>query len=439
MNLQLCFLCALPLNPSFQQMAEEAKTKDLGTQQAGLSVQEKTASVEVARSEFLPTVTLNGETGPSRSYEWRDGTRINTDSEWTWNHQLSATARVNLSNGGATQRRIALSQNETQIAQSEQQKQLAEMYARFFTKIVDLHFAKQRSLLREEQFKQAQELQTIAQRKSKSGFFGSKDVLETQRETSRSELELRSSLQDLERQASEFNIEFGLNQNPIRVTRLPTDTAPLVRHFRDRSLTLDLKSPSEENPKAGALVLGALRLQTESSALELESQRVARWDPSLDLSLGAQYSFLDVKGSDDRLKSVTADRRLSPFATLSFSVSLFAPVAADRVQVAAERASLRKQTEEKQNQDIQKSISKIPDQVQQLQETEKLQLKLIQLSEDLLKSNRRLFDAGELDVRTMIASSQELSAQRERLLEGEQKSSAIGLSLWKFQDLGLTP
>jgi outer membrane protein TolC len=440
MSLLLCALCTLSLATDLQLLIQEAEQQDPNLNMANAVSSEKKAAVETAQADFLPTAKLSADSGPRRTYEWKSRNQVSKTEGWTWNHQLSGSANWNLLNGGLSQNKNTATQNDLELAALDLQKARSELYSRIFSKIVALDLSNQKVTLRKAQLSQAQELQSISQRKSKSGFFGRKELLEAQRETARAEVEWFNAKKDLERQIFEFNLETHLNRHFVTLTKLAELTANLkkilikeMQNFSENPLIPNLAS--EKN----SIALSSANLTAQNTAIESASMRVSRWSPSLDLSMGGQYVFLDNSNLESAQKSLSPDRRFTPYAQLSLSVNVFAPTASAKITELAERELTQKIRTERVLSELQINLKKVPDQLKNLKETLQMQSRLIALSEELLQVNKRLFDAGVLDLRSVIISTQELSNQKEKSVDLEQKSYELGLTLVKALHFGLTP
>jgi|GEM_PF-4434658 len=393
---------------------------------------ERQAAVETARAGHLPTLGLSASTGPSRTWQWNNGGLMNRDDRATWNTQGGVSLRQNLWAGGltrlrtdSTELRLEAGRIDTRRTQSALTLSLAQDLARILSAVRSL---KEDTIILD----QARRLESIATRKNKSGFLGSKELLDTQREALRSEFSLRNARARLAERIALFNRAYHLKEQALteeRALALAPKLDALTRAPEETLAGVDFL--------ANNLDLKVSEFSLQAVDKDVESARVQRLSPSLDLSAGLNGTLYDNGNVAREARGLAPDRGLNASGQLSFSMNVFAPSA----NAAATEAIARKATVLGERARAEDALRRAAEQLRAERALLVAQIadqrRLLATTEDLFQKNTRLFEAGTFDVLAVIASQQTVARDRQTLVDLEGQLQQSTLQTLAARDLGV--
>ncbi|MCA2960309.1 MAG: TolC family protein [Silvanigrellales bacterium] len=428
---------ASPLLGFLDPLLNEVVTADTTLAVADALVREQEAAQAQVSAERLPTVSLRAQTGPSKSWSWNQDGRVDPSAPHTWGAQAGISARQNLWQGGVTALREEAAVLRTSSASLYTTKRRESLRVSLANDLLGLVTLARSLAQREVLVAQAKSLEKIASRKSASGFLGKKELQETQRETLRAELDLLNGQLEFDVRLARFNRTYGLKANALTKERLESYVPSL-----------------ESAARAGESKIGSPRFLEEAAAQSLELRQAAasvkaseldatvalrqEWAPSLDLNASLDASRVDNASVPAAVRSQAADAQVSASASLSYSMSLFAPearAAARTVSARMESTLLRRTQTERA---LQERADALADNKRLLQRRLEDSRKLLVVSEDLRDKNVRLFEAGEFDVVTVVASQQDVARQKQAELDVRARLDALGLEALALAETGVS-
>ena len=419
-------------------LVAQAEAQDESLAVARAVEKEQDAAVASARAGYLPSLSLNAQTGPSKTWQWNQDGRVGQGQGATWSNQAGVSARQNLWSGGVTALREETATVRREAGRLDTQKRRANVTIDLARDLVDLVTFSRSLALQAKLLEQARALETIAVRKNKSGFLGKKELLETEREALRSELSLGGTRLEFQERLARFNRTYRQTSVPLSVSRLA-----------------ELAVPLETASKTGGALVGtpALEQAAFEQSLDLRGQEISisaaeseaqiahrqRHAPSLDLSAGLSGSLVDNRNIPAPGRSLAADSQLTASATLGFTMSLFAPearAAADAAVARKETSLVRKAQAERLVRD---ALDSYRSQRLLLERQLADQRRLLAASEDLRDKNTRLFEAGAFDVITVVNSQQDVARQRQSELDVRARLEKLGVEALGAAQLGVIP
>ncbi len=419
------------LNPWWAEALQASRRIQAGQASAAI----KAGELDAAQAAYYPTLRASTEGGPSKTKLWNEKGPVTPESKTEWNAQVGLNASLNLYNG-VTQLRVAAAKNGVQAGNLELESTQASLATGMARELVTI-WRQWRSLVESESLlAQAQVLQKIAQRKQKSGFLGTKELLEADRETVRSQSERNAATASLENRIALFNSRYRLASTPLQVTQLAA-FEKLLEQLAERSRTLAAENAPAQQLENRSLDLRRSQLELATSEIQQTIARRERFGLSLDALAGVSNRFLDTVNTPEAARALAPERNLNLYAQLSLSVNVFAPQASATAEVARLRTQQAVVLEAQQKDDIALFLLNIKQQWPILMESQEFNSKLVTMSEDLRSKNTRLFEAGEIDTFLVIAGQKELALQKQALSAAQARIYDLALRQSAAFELGL--
>jgi outer membrane protein TolC len=407
-------------------LVAEAEGVDEALALARAGEREQEAAIEQARAGYLPSVTFNAQTGPSKTWQWNEAGRVNQGQDASWTATTGVAARQNLWSGGVTRLRVYAARTRGESSGLETERRRAELRVGMARDLAALIAARRAIVQREELLAQARALEDVAQRKTKSGFLGPKELQETRRETLRASLELDSARLEFEEALSAFNRDYRQRVAPIDASRVDA-WAPDVAAAAAAGTTLVGTPGLEVAILERNLELRQQALAVEASDTEALAARRQAWAPSLDVNAGLTGSRIDNGNVPPAARAAAPDSQLNAYATLSFSLALFSPEGSAASQTAAARRDVALARRAQADRAARVTSDRLRSREVLLTRQLENRRKLVAASEDLRDKNRRLFEAGEFDVVTLVQSQQDVALQKQAELEASSRLEALGI------------
>ena len=402
-------------------------------------LESKRLAVATESAKNLPTIGLDVSSGPTRVWPYNETEVDSGAAKTSWNTESQIALRQNIYAGG----RIADSREVAEIEYQIQSLALVAARQSLWASLANelLEITRLNLLLQEKTalLQNALELQKIAERKSQSGFLGRKALLESERETFRSEHEKQNALSSLETALTIFNVKHQLKEHAIesnKLARLQT----LLHAAATKGLEQLESSEYSQGVASANLELQQKILAEKSSVAALRGARSQRFAPNLDLVAGVSATHQNnIQSNEEPAQLVkTPSGTLRAFASLNFTMRLLDPVASSQSEASREVLTASKLDTQQARFNLTTFVQETTTRKISLKKSIESQRKLVTLSEDLRLKNNRLFEAGEIDVLEVISSQKELSFQRQSLIELETQLFSLGLKAVFATQMGFT-
>lgn len=420
------------LNPWWSEALQASR----GIQSSQASAAVKAGELDAANAAFYPTLRASAEGGPSQTKLWNAKGPVTPENKAEWSAQAGLTASLNLYQGGLSLLRVDAAKNGVQVGNLELESTKATLATGMARELVTI-WRQWRSLVESESLLgQAKTLQKIAQRKQKSGFLGTKQLLEADREAFRSESERNAAAASLENRIALFNSRYRLESAPLQSPQLAAFEMSMEQLAeRNRSRVAD-NSPAEQL-EGRSLDLRRSRLNLASSEIQQTIALRERYGLSLDALAGVANRFIDTVNTPEAARALAPERNLNVYAQLSLSINVFAPQASATAEVASLRRQQALILQTKQKDDLALFLMNIRQQWPILLESQAFNRKLVEMSEDLRSKNTRLFEAGEVDTFVVIAGQKELALQKQALSAAQARIYDLAVRQAAAFQLGL--
>lgn len=399
---------------------------------------EQEAAQAQVSADRLPRVSLQAQTGPTKTWSWNQDGPVDPSSPSSWIAQASLNASQNLWSGGTTALREDAAELRTASAAIDTTKRRQSLRAQMAKNLLELSSLSQSLVQRNILLQQAKELEQIATRKNASGFLGKKELQETQREALRAQLDVQDAALEFDVRMARFNRTYGLKENALTKERLER-YSPLLEAAA-RAGEKQLTSPQFlQDAAARSLDLQQAAVFLKASELDAQVANRQKFSPSLDLSAGLTATRVDNSDVPAALRDQAADARLSASASLSYSMALFAPEASTAAEAAAARLEVTRVRRTQTERALQDKAGALQDENKLLLQRLGDSQKLLAMSKDLRDKNVRLFEAGAFDVVTVVASQQDVARQQQTELDVRARLNALGLDALALSENGLLP
>lgn len=420
------------LNPWWSEALQASR----GIQLSQASAAVKAGELDAAQAAYYPTLRASAEGGPSQTRLWNAKGLVTPENKAEWSTQAGLTASLNLYQGGLTLLRVGAAKNGVEASNLELESTQANLATSMARELVTI-WRQWRSLVESESLlTQAKTLQKIAQRKQKSGFLGTKELLEADREAVRSESERNAAAASLDNRIALFNSRYRLDSAPLQSAQLAAfekGIEQLVERSRNRAAE---DAPLQDLEKR-SLDLRRSQVNLASSEIQQNIARRERYGLSLDALAGVTNRFIDTVNTPEAARALAPERNLSVYAQLSLSVNVFAPQASANAEVSRLRSQQAVIQQTQQRDDLALFLMNLKQQWPLLMESQAFNRKLVEMSEDLRSKNTRLFEAGEVDTFVVITGQKELALQKQALSAAQARIYDLAVRQSAAFQLGL--
>ncbi len=358
---------------------------------------------QVASDKFYPTLNAGANTGWSKPQVYKNGERVNTNDSAALNSGVNVNLSQNLYAGGSD----VLGKNiaKINVENSELQNLNARRYFLFgFTRELNGLIASQSSL--KQTFLELEKVKMLSVanlRKQKSGFMGAKETLETQNETQRAQRAADLEQMQFQNALLEFNAKFGLKSHAMSDSEVEKANGNLKK-ICGTGLNFYSQADAKEKLIAQSVALKLGRNSRYIAELNLNNSRIQRWSPRLDFSAGIGMSKAHNLSFLGATKADTSVWTLNPSANLSFSVSLWNPTSWSQFETSQARLKAADVSLESTQNESQLALEKNKVKMELLQLKSKAAAESLKLGSELHGQNKRLFEAGELNLAQYIES-----------------------------------
>lgn len=427
---------ASPLLAFLDPLVDEAARTDAPLAVAAGVEREQEAAAAQVSAERRPSVAFSAQTGPTKTWQWNQDGAVEPGASTTWGARAGVNAQQNLWKGGVTSLKEEAATLRSASATLDTTKRRESLRTGLASDLLDLATLSRGLAQRAVLLEQAKALERVAARKSASGFLGKKELQETQRETLRAQLDLEDGRLEFDLRIAKFNRTYGLQTNALTKERLESFVARLETAARAGESKIGRPDLLQE---AAAKSFDLRQSATSVQASEKESAAASRqvYAPSLDLGAGLEASRIDNANVPAPLRDAAADAQLSASASLTFRLSLLAPEARAAATAASARLDTTLRRRAQTERALKERVDALEEEKRLLQRRLEDSRKLLALSEDLRDKNVRLFEAGEFDVVTVVASQQDVARQKQSELAVRARLDALGLEALALAETGV--